>query len=506
MATTSKTASFVNVKTIDRRQFLKYGFGGLAVIVVGSKLSWLAKDQPAFAATQTLSFRITDAVKGMVTDNAVNSAKCYFWVYKAQTPNLPADCPGPIIVAAKGDTVNITVFNALDEPHAFFIPGTPGVNGGAPMVDSGPIAPNTTWSGSFTANVSGAHLYFDNLNAPVNRMMGLHGALIVMPTAAAAGHKFTPYDSPTTGVQKLYDDFGSSAHFPGLAWEQGDPLTNTPPFRQYVWLDHQASPVLFAEVGNWPANLDYPAQQFLDRFLRDPFNPDPNRTRLPQYFTINGQSGFFSHFNPHITPMVRAGEPMCVHILNAGLWYHSMHLHANHMYITCVNGVVQENPLWVDVWNVEPMERVDYTIPAMRIPDVGTARGIGLPDAPLIGVNGRPCYPPVEEMDLHFPPLGTKAKDAAGNDVELGQRMSPLCYPMHDHAEPTQTAQGGNYNLGLISGIYFTGDRNANGTLPGGVIDFPVDADFRIALIDEATGKPIYGISATSPPAPPMRP
>ena len=58
---------------------------------------------------------------------------------------------------------------------------------------------------------------------------------------------------------------------------------------------------------------------------------------------------------------------------------------------------------------------------------------------------------------------GNIAKDIDGSDVELGQRMSPLCYPMHDHSEPSQTAQGGNYNYGLISGIYFTGDRTAPG-------------------------------------------
>lgn len=55
---------------------------------------------------------------------------------------------------------------------------------------------------------------------------------------------------------------------------------------------------------------------------------------------------------------------------------------------------------------------------------------------------------------------------------------------MHDHAEPTQTAQDGNYNQGLISGLMFIGDRNADGLLrppaPGteivvnhGVFTFP---------------------------------
>jgi hypothetical protein len=50
-------------------------------------------------------------------------------------------------------------------------------------------------------------------------------------------------------VQRLFDDLGASVQFPGLAWEQGDPANHTPPFRQHIWLLHEASPVLFEEVG-----------------------------------------------------------------------------------------------------------------------------------------------------------------------------------------------------------------------------------------------------------------
>ncbi len=473
------------MKTINRREFLRYGIAGVATILVGSRILKIPGlvTNGAYAAVQTLDFHITDILKDMATHNSTNSAQCYFWTYKSVAPNYPAECPGPIIMAAKGDTINISVTNDLDEPHAFYIPG---------MVDSGPIAPAATWNGSFTANTSGAHLYYDNLNQPVNRVMGLHGALIVMPVASAAGHKFTPYDNPTPAVQQLYDEFGS-AHFPGLAWEEGDsrtwalydpaldgptPVVNCPPFRQYIWLTHQASPNLFAAVGNYTAGQDYPAQQFLDKFLRDTFHLHQHSSpdaMLPQYFTINGQSGWGSHFSPYITMMGRVGEPAIVHILNAGLWTHSMHLHANHMWITSVNGVVNPNPIWVDVFRVDPMDRVDYTVPFMRPPDVGHPKGIGIPETPLQTANGHPVWPPIEEFNRYMPPLGTKALNAAGQQVEMGQRMSPLCYPMHDHSEPTQTAQGGNYNTGLISGIYFTGDRN-------GMMDFPMDHDFHMGF------------------------
>lgn len=490
---------------INRRDFLKYSIGGLATVVVGSRIPWL---QGAVAVEQTLKVAITDALKNMHTHNTINNAQCYFWIYKMSTDgtdpltsptSLPAECPGPIIVAAKGDTVDVSITNYLDEDHAFFIPG---------IVDSGPIAPDETKTITVDTSLasSGAYLYYDNLNEPVNRVMGLHGALIVMPSEKAPGHNFTPYDPAdvTPAVQKLYDDFGSSAHFPGLAWEGEDTtpwahdpdVINCPPFRQYVWLDHQASPKLFAEVGDFTPGQDYPAQEFLKAFLRDPFQPhafhtdNPGGNRIPQYFTINGQSGFFSHFSPNVTMMGRVGEPVIVHILNAGLWTHSMHLHANHMYITRVNGMVQDNPIWVDVFCVDSMDSIDYTVPFMRPPSIPNVRGIGMPDTPLTSPqSGRPVWPPVEEFEVFMPPLGTKA----ANGAELGQRLSPLCYPMHDHSEPSQTSQGGNYNTGLISGIYFVGDRNTPGYL-----DFPMDEDFHMAFQN------IRGTNRTKPAAPPI--
>lgn len=458
---------------MNRRDFLKYSIGGVATLYLGSRIGRFM-GKVAHASGDIVDITITDALKDMQTHNAINTAQCYYWIYKMSVNGLdiPAESPGPYIVTTAGDFITLRITNALDEPHAFFISG---------MFDSGSIAPGQTVTKSFVASKAGAWLYYDNLNHPVNRVMGLHGAICVLPKNPKPGHRFTPYDDPTPAVQKLFDDFGFTDHFPGLAWEESDPATNTPPFRMYAWVVHQASPKLFAEVGSLPAGQDYPAADFMDAFLRDPFLPhtfhpddNPGGNRIPQYFTINGQSGMFSHFSAYCTPIGRIGEPVVVRILNAGLWTHSMHLHANHMYITSVNGMVQNNPIWVDVFTIHPMDSVDYTVPFMRPPDIGTVRGIGMPETPLIALSGNPVYPPVEEFDVYLPGTGVDiANDIDGNPIDLRQRQSPLCYPMHDHSEPSQTSQGGNYNTGLISGIYFVGDRNTPGWM-----DFPMDEDF----------------------------
>lgn len=416
--------------------------------------------KPRTPNPQNLNFTVTDAIKDMVTHNAINVAQCYFWLYKED--DHPAEIPGILIFATEGDTINVTLTNHLDEPHAWAIPG---------VAESGPVEPGGTVYFSFTAPKAGTYLYYDNLNEPVNRMMGLHGPMLVMPAEPRPGHRFTPYADPTPAVQRLFDDFGTAPHFPGLAWEEGDPATDTPAFRQHVWVLHEASSRLFAEVGRLRPGDDYPADEFVDILLNDPFRVN-GLNRKAEFFTVAGQAGHFSHDNPYITAMNRVGEPTLLRVLNAGLWTHSLHIHANHPYVTQVDGVPQENVLWVDAFTIRPMGSFDYMVPYTRPPDVPNERGIGLPDRPLISVANpdltgsrpHPVWPPVEEMAMFFPPEGTKA-----GDVDISLQMSPLCYPMHDHSEATQVAQGGNYPMGMLCGLNFSGDRNT----AGGVTDFP---------------------------------
>ena len=116
---------------MKRRDFIKYGAGGLAAIVVGTKMPWLM-DNPAYASnlntTGVINLLITDAMKGMVTDNRVHPATCYFWIFQDADPNpVPPDCPGPLIFATSGDKITVNVTNLLDAPHAWSIP-----RGGSP--------------------------------------------------------------------------------------------------------------------------------------------------------------------------------------------------------------------------------------------------------------------------------------------------------------------------------------------------------------------------------------
>jgi hypothetical protein len=140
--------------------------------------------------------------------------------------------------------------------------------------------------------------------------------------------------------------------------------------------------------------------------------------------------------------------------------------------------VIQENVIWIDTFTQKPLDTYDWLLPFMRPPDVPNAGGVGrggsgdpalisIPNPDIPGSVAHPVWPPNEELNAFIPtpkvprpgqtilsgvPTFT-AQDQFGNEIDLAVQLSPMCYPMHDHSEPTQTAQGGNYLCGTVSGL-----------------------------------------------------
>ena len=83
----------------------------------------------------------------------------------------------------------------------------------------------------------------------------------------------------------------------------------------------------------------------------------------------------------------------------------------------------------------------------------------------------------IPQVGTNLGPLLVAAGNVLVDPTPAHVPLSPQCFPMHDHSEPTQTAQGGNYNQGMIAGMFFIGDRNANRRLNvqpvGGIIVAP---------------------------------
>ena len=304
----------------------------------------------------------------------------------------------------EGRTITIDVINNDSAVHGFDIPGISGAT--IPQIAAGATARLT-----FVAPAAGSFLYVDPYKAPLNRILGLHGAFIVEPAVGntTAGSP-TPFSQAkhTPQVAAVFNALGGGIpRFPGNKWDPVDPA------REKLWLFSQTDPLINAAVA---------AKQTVD----------PAKvvsTFLPRYFTINGLSGFDTavHGGTHVNSpgerimaSGRQGQPTLVRTMNAGLATHSVHIHGNHcMLLTESNAAgfnyLETNVYERDVWMLRPMHRIDVLLPFERPPDIPAA-----------------AWPMKEEP-------------------------WPLRYVMHCHCEMSQTAGGGNYPMGAVTHWEMTG-------------------------------------------------
>ena len=347
--------------SMSRRQFLKIASSGMAAVAVGAaggyNLFW--RDGEAMAATISLNLSMVDAMMEMS-----DRIQIPVWVFQKQgdTPRLP----GIAIFSVEGDDIQISITNRLSVKHTFFIPG---------VVNSGDIQPGQTVTVNFVAPAAGTYMYYDNDNAPVNRVMGLHGPLVVLPRIP-----FTPYSNPPSNVQNLFSDFGKAAHFPGSPWD---------PARNWFWFLNSFDPVKNNQAFATPSMS---GSNFTNNYL-------------PQYFSISGKTGFFASHDPKIRLEGDVGQPALVRCMNAGLITHSYHIHGNHAYLLANNdfnqgtNVVSNNIRMLDAWPLAPLQGKDMLVPFIQPPDIPKAK-----------------WPPVQEnfpldypMHCHTEPSQTAA-------------------------------------------------------------------------------------------------
>jgi FtsP/CotA-like multicopper oxidase with cupredoxin domain len=432
---------------MKRREFLKHSATGLAVVAIGSLMPWSklwgSSDAPAISAA---GFAQIDLEMVEVDAEMVDTVRVPMWAFRLgehedhdddngsssddhSDLSLPR-IPGPALVAIEGDRIRLRITNHIDRggDHGFAIPGVVG-----PVT----IPHHGTVEVEFIAPAPGTYMYLDPLNEPVNRVMGLHGALVVLPNPV--GGNGTPYRNPTANIQSLFNDLGRTAHFPGHPWDME---------RNAIWVFSVIDPEKCEDADS---SSPISPLDFLNGFL-------------PQYFTLNGKSGFFSaqhhhlaagngeddddHEHEHeisfagrtfdlqgnISISGRVGQPILIRSLNAGLAWHSPHIHGNHVYrLTDTNGVLLNNLIFEDTWTLPPMGIVELVLPFVRPPDI----------PPL-------AWPPVEER-------------------------FPLLYPMHDHNEISNTAAGGNYPQGLATHWQIDGDID-----PREIVIFVDQADLRV--------------------------
>ena len=377
---------------MKRRSFLKASALGAATATTLG----LSASQGHAATTTSTYFALTIApANAQMIDGVMVYVLAYF---------LDSTLASAELRVREGETITIDVINQDVEPHGFAIPGIAGAM--IPAIESGASARLT-----FVAPAGGSFLYVDPYKAPLNRILGLHGAFMVEPAVGTTtSGSPTPFSRAehTPQIAALFDALGGgSARFPGNKWDPTDPA------REKLWLFSQTDPLVNAAVA---------ARQSVD----------PAKvisTFLPRYFTINGLSGYDTAVHgpeymhspaERIMASGRQGQPTIIRTMNAGLATHSVHIHGNHcMTLTETDAAgrnfLETNLYEHDVWMLKPMHRIDVLLPFERPPDIPLA-----------------AWPMKEEP-------------------------WPLRYVMHCHCEMSQTAGGGNYPQGAGTHWEMTG-------------------------------------------------
>ena len=284
--------------------------------------------------------------------------------------------PERVIQLNEGETLELTITNNLREPHNFVIRG---------VVDSGPIAPGATWTGTVPEPgrplPTGTYIYEDTLLGPVNRLLGLNGVLIVTP--ASEPWRLLP----------------ENESMPFLEFE-----------RQFVWIFHDIDPRgtrrrrRGGRRRSTRAASSPPTSHSTDgaAWRRSRGSPPGSDTRPCGRVRNSDRDGR------------QVGE--AIRLVNTGLAGHQIHFHGNHVIVVTRNGrelrlpgeVVSPEDIQAekDVVRLMPLDRKDTILP------------------------------------MHAP------HDVVGDRVAPGQTLH---YPMHCHAEMSQTAAGGMYPGGQVT-------------------------------------------------------
>ena len=133
------------------------------------------------------------------------------------------------------------------------------------------IAPNASATIAFTVGKAGTYFYLDPKFSPVNRVLGLHGALIVEPKTAMPTQRREDACMPAHATPAIKALFGASAEVHGSPAAVGYPVSISGYSTRSTPRCAAGSP---------------PARTFRHRNSRS--------SSIPRYFTINGLCGLDS--------------------------------------------------------------------------------------------------------------------------------------------------------------------------------------------------------------------
>lgn len=300
-----------DTRPLGRRSFIK----GLGLVSAGTVASGLALTQDAVGEVNGAELELAlTAVGGWV--DLVDGRQAYQFSFSDDVAGLAPRYPSPTILVQADQTITLGVTNSLATRCSFAIAGT------SLHWD---IEPGQTVSAQFTAPAPGTYLYHDALNSGVNRVMGLYGAMIVMPSgvtdrAFAGGPTFA---------------------------------------RQFKWL-----------LGNIDSRWSDAVEDNGDDHVTELGTPQGLASFTPDYFLINAASFPDTH-NQDTDLSGGIGNPALVRMINAGMAVHSMHFHGNHVDVCSINGTnFPTNRKHKDSVTMFPLDTRDVLLPFEVPPDI----------------------------------------------------------------------------------------------------------------------------------------
>lgn len=304
---------------MERRELFRYSGAGAAALALSSSGLTVLSVRKAHAAEPGEAIPwLSDDIELVMRDgiiNMIDGTPVYHYGWGFRSGGLDEreslHVPGPVLWSNADDVIEVTVTNDLDAPHSFFIEG---------VVDSGPIQPGDSVTVTFDAPEAGTYMYQDGINRPVNRTLGLHGVLIVMP------------------------DDGSLRSSPDLDSQYWTFVT------QWVWLFNSIDPAFNARA---QANRSIDPDDFIANFK-------------PRYFTINGRTGSIAAHEetaPDTVVIDEVGNAALIRMVNAGVAMNGPHIHGNHCYVIGQDGEVPQNIMWKDTFRLMPEGRTDLFLP-----------------------------------------------------------------------------------------------------------------------------------------------
>jgi hypothetical protein len=370
-----------------RRSFIVRGAAGSAAVA-----GLTARVAPAaLAAPEPFRLTITEGEIPMV-----DGAPVFFRGFRRTDANDDRPViPGPAIGNVgpgikgrdifEGEQVVVVLTNDTPRTHWFLIERSVNEEATDPVVGPIEIAPNQTKQISFTAPGAGTYIYRDaNRN---NRLLGMHGAFIVLPVGVEG--LLLPY-APAPGRVEITAELRT----------------------QLAWILSNVDPVLgeLARRSRRESRIAYPLSQV-----------------VPRYFLINGETGVNATLNNNFTvpvvPLQSGSDAVAgvlIRCINTGVCTHSLHWHGNHVFPVERNAVPERAGLVFekDVQRMEPLSRVSVILPAHT---------------------GYDAFPPLNE---HHP------------------KVAEQHFPMHCHAEMSQTAGGGSYPFGMLTDWHLTNNEH----------------------------------------------